>query len=235
MPVSNSYNSLSRGSAMISDSRDCSRFLEKKALWVARRDSRRIVGQPETEIRMPANFRVARDPFGMIGERESTMTRGRCDSLGLHRTALASAPPRRFIPAPLFVSQSDHWIYLRRAARGDVAGQHCNQRKRCGNDQVRERIGSTDSDKIADDVSSRESSCQADGQARTNDDDSLSQDHSQDILRMCTQRHTDANLVGSLAGDIGNDPVNANGGKNDPEYSEGSSKRGSDFKNQESG
>src|SRR6516162_6975834 len=90
MPVSNSYNSLSRGSAMISDSRDCSRFLEKKALWVARRDSRRIVGQPETEIRMPANFRVARDPFGMIGERESTMTRGRCDSLGLHRTALAS-------------------------------------------------------------------------------------------------------------------------------------------------
>src|SRR5882762_9567650 len=27
------------------------------------------------------------------------MTRGRCGSLGLHRTALSSAPPRRFIPA----------------------------------------------------------------------------------------------------------------------------------------
>ena len=31
------------------------------------------------------------------------MTRGRCGPLGLHRTALASAPPRRFIPAHVAV------------------------------------------------------------------------------------------------------------------------------------
>jgi hypothetical protein len=30
-----------------------------------------MVGKPETEIRMPANFRVARDSLGMIGQRQS--------------------------------------------------------------------------------------------------------------------------------------------------------------------
>jgi hypothetical protein len=34
------------------------------------------------------------------------MTRGRCGSLCLHRTALSSAPPRRFNPALLFHSPS---------------------------------------------------------------------------------------------------------------------------------
>src|SRR5437762_12006594 len=34
------------------------------------------------------------------------MTRGRCGSLCLHRKALSSSPPRRFIPAFLFHAQS---------------------------------------------------------------------------------------------------------------------------------
>jgi hypothetical protein len=51
------------------------------------------------------------------------MTRGRCGSLSLHRTALASAPPRRLIPAHLLAPQRHHGVYLRRAACRDVTGK----------------------------------------------------------------------------------------------------------------
>jgi hypothetical protein len=51
------------------------------------------------------------------------MTQGRCGSLGLHRTALASAPPRRFIPAHSFVSQRNQRINPCRPSRRDVGSQ----------------------------------------------------------------------------------------------------------------
>src|SRR5437588_11450774 len=47
------------------------------------------------------------------------MTRGRCGSLGLHRAALSSAPPRRFIPALLLRPQEKKARSLFRAPRQD--------------------------------------------------------------------------------------------------------------------
>ena len=46
----------------------------------------------------------------------SRMTRGRCGSLGLHRTALSSAPPRRFIPAHVAIGTP----VAQRPSRGSV-------------------------------------------------------------------------------------------------------------------
>jgi hypothetical protein len=51
------------------------------------------------------------------------MTQGRCGSLGLHRNALSSSPPRRLIPAHLFVAQSREGINAGGAERGDATGE----------------------------------------------------------------------------------------------------------------
>src|SRR5215467_4116534 len=51
------------------------------------------------------------------------MTRGRCGSLSLHRKALSSSPPRRFIPAFLFISKSNHGVDTHRPPRRDVASE----------------------------------------------------------------------------------------------------------------
>jgi hypothetical protein len=48
-------------------------------------------------------------------------------SLRLHRTALSSAPPRRFIPAHLFIAQSDQGIDPRRASRWQQASHQANR------------------------------------------------------------------------------------------------------------
>ena len=53
------------------------------------------------------------------------MTRGRCDSLGLHRTALSSAPPRRFIPAHLLQSHHGHALVGHFDMKSVASGERC--------------------------------------------------------------------------------------------------------------
>ncbi len=77
------------------------------------------------------------------------MTRGRCGSLGLHRTALASAPPRRFIPAHLFVPQCHDRIDLRRPARRNVAGKQCHAGEDERHSNECKRVSGLDAEKQA--------------------------------------------------------------------------------------
>jgi hypothetical protein len=49
------------------------------------------------------------------------MTQGRCGSLSLHRKALSSSPPRRLIPAHLFVAQGDDGVGVDRATGRQIA------------------------------------------------------------------------------------------------------------------
>ena len=73
-------------------------------------------GFDPTEIRPVANFRVARDPFGMIGERESTMTRGRWSGRAKARTGsnadVSFVPPK--IPDGEFSSVRFQGRFIRR-------------------------------------------------------------------------------------------------------------------------
>src|SRR5438477_9923818 len=51
------------------------------------------------------------------------MTRGRRGLLGLHRKALSSSPPRRLIPAHLFVTQGDHRVDTHCPTGGNPGGK----------------------------------------------------------------------------------------------------------------
>ena len=77
------------------------------------------------------------------------MTRGRCGSLRLRRTALPSAPPRRFIPAHLLVAQGDYRIHLRGTAGRDVTCQKRHAYENDRHDGKRDRIGRLDAIKQA--------------------------------------------------------------------------------------
>src|SRR5262249_16955566 len=63
--------------------------------------------------------------------------------------------------------------------------------------------------------------------------ESLPQYHSQDILRICAQRHADADLVYSLVRGIRNNAVNADNGENQTEHPKGRGQHGTNLENQE--
>ena len=73
------------------------------------------------------------------------MTRGRCGSLSLHRTALSSAPPRRFIPAHLFIPQRHHGIDLGRPAGGEIASEQSRPGQEQRSNDKGQRVGGANS------------------------------------------------------------------------------------------
>ena len=69
--------------------------------------------------------------------------------LGLHRTALSSAPPRRFIPAHLLVAQGDHRIDTHRTPSGKVAREQRHSDPQASRHREGQRIDGTEARKEA--------------------------------------------------------------------------------------
>src|SRR6266480_1234505 len=136
------------------------------------------------------------------------MTRGRCGSLDLHRTAVSSAPPRRFIPAPLFVSQSDQGIDTGSAARRDVASRQSDKTKEQSHCEERRGIKWANAVKEACEVTGgTEGDQDADDSANNCQSDPLAHNDAQYIGRPRAKRHANADFPRSLGHFVGKQTV----------------------------
>src|SRR5215469_16407771 len=139
------------------------------------------------------------------------MTRGRCGSLRLHRKALSSSPPRRFIPAFSFVAQGYEWVDPRCAARGYPTSKKSNSRKQTKDDRKGKRVGRPNADdKATDHACPGKRQGQPHHETHPDYSESLVQNHLEDVVRRGAHGHANSDFLRTLRGSVGNHAVDSN-------------------------
>src|SRR5579864_313611 len=133
----------------------------------------------------------------------------------------------------LLIPQRHHGIDAHRPPRRNITCQQGGESESNRDNRVRCWIARADADEeIADQARESERGCASDNQPYGHDQETLPQDHSENLRPLSAQRHPDSNLVRALACRIGNNSVHPDHCQNQSKEAQSGSDSGAQLKKQ---
>ncbi len=115
----------------------------------------------------------------------------------------------------LFVTQGDHGIGAHGAARGNVAGHEGDGQQQNRHGRKCERVGCSDAEEFTGkNARERKGRGEADGEAQNRKHETLAQNEAQNIARLSSKSHANADFVSALAGGVSENAVDSDAGEN---------------------